>query len=259
MNEEQIEQGLRDVLLAEPPLGVDPDRMVETAMRKQRQRRASAATVIGIVAVAAIAAGTMIVTGGGEPRPASPPQLTKQQEMEQEMARNAAHLRYVLPELLPGAAKIRVEYKAIQKPDDPGAVSMRVDITFLDSAGHAEVMMQIGSPKTMADVALSGKFCDSTRGLRTTEGKPVRCETTKQPDHSVLHVFESGDVVSGHGKAVEVVELNMSHQRPGIGQVMIVNHRYPIGDHLRSRYPLTEEQGVALATDPVLTMRDTGE
>jgi hypothetical protein len=260
MNEDEIERGLRGVLLAEPPLGVDPDRMVDTAVRKRRRRRAGMAAGFGIAVVAAIAASAVVVTAGGEPQPASPPKPTKQQEIAQEMARNAAHLRYVLPKLLPGAAKIRVDYQATQPPDNRGSVYMTVDITFTDSAGFAEVTMQIGSPKTVAEITLSDKFCEPSRHARTTAGKPLRCDTTTLRDHSVLHVFEAGQAAgAGPGKPIDVNELDMSHQRPGIGQVIVVNHRFYVGGQLRGRYPLTEEQGVALATDPVLVMHDTGE
>ena len=259
MNEDQIEQGLRDVLVAEPPLRVDPDRMVDVAVRNRRHRRTAIAAGVGLAVVAALAAGAVVFTIPGDPRPASPPRPTQQQEIEQEMARNVAHLRYVLPKLLPGAAKIRIDADATQLPNAPGQVYMTADIAFTDSAGFAEVTMQIGSAKTVAEVALSDDFCASSRGKRSTEGKPLRCDTTERPDHSVLHVFEAGDEVPDHQAPVAVNELNMSQQRPGIGQVIIVNHRYAIDGHLRRRYPLTEEQGIALATDPALIMHDAGQ
>lgn len=262
MDEHQIEQGLRDVLLAEPPLRVDPDRMVDAAVRNRRHRRAGITAGMAILA-AAVVAGAVALTGPGQPQPASPPKPTQHQELEHEMARMAAHLRYVLPRLLPQAARIRVEYELLEPPAVRTGVQMKTQVTFTDSAGFAEFQLFIDSSKSVVnDPASWNKECAKVREHQSTEGRPMRCSATERADHSVLRFWEAGDGPSSKSEShapVKVTEADMTHLRTDGGAVVIVNHRFDVDGKPRSRFPLTEAQEEALATDPVLVMLDPGE
>ncbi|TDP96255.1 hypothetical protein [Labedaea rhizosphaerae] len=259
MEQSQIEQGLRDVLLAEPPLGIDPDRVADAAARSRRNRRAGFATGIGFVAVAAVAAGATIFANAGQVQPAAPPKPGKQQEIDREMARNAAYLRFVLPKMLPQARDLEVRYEQATPPGEHGAI-MTAHITFTDSAGPAEIQLFIESPGgTRTTTASMRKNCVDVRKQVSTEGRPLRCTVTTRPDHTVLGINEMGlvDIKLPDDQPVQVNEVDMTHLRPGVGAIAIDNVRYPIDENtLRERYPLTEQQEIALVTDPALVMHD---
>jgi hypothetical protein len=60
--EKQLEESMHAALAGEPPLGFDPDEVIDRAGRRQRQRRSAVATVSAAVTVLAVAVTTVLVT-----------------------------------------------------------------------------------------------------------------------------------------------------------------------------------------------------
>jgi len=255
---DQLEQDLRNVLLAEPPLGIDPDRITDLAVRKRKMRRAGTGAGIGVAAVAAVAAGAITFTGSGGAAQAPPAaQPSRTQEIKKEMDRNAAHLRYVLGKMLPGK-HFEVTY---QQADVPGnGVVMGAQVKFADSPAYLQVTINSPKAETRTLAFLNG-VCPGVREQVSTTGKHLRCEFTKQADGGLLGFAEMGltDTGKAEDAPVELNELDYTHIRAGGGSVDVMNEAMPLDDGTLSPYPLTEEQEIALVTDPALVMHDTGE
>ena len=63
MNETQLEDRMHEALLDEPPLGFDPDEVVDRAVRLQRRRRLTLATAGAAAGVLVLAAAAVVATG----------------------------------------------------------------------------------------------------------------------------------------------------------------------------------------------------
>jgi hypothetical protein len=63
--EQRIADRFRTAVLAEPPLGFDPDDLVDRAKRQQRHRRAIVASAAATVGIALAAVGVFAASGGG--------------------------------------------------------------------------------------------------------------------------------------------------------------------------------------------------
>jgi hypothetical protein len=76
MNEQQLRDGMREVMVASsPPPSMNPNTALDTARRAHKRRRATWAGVGAGAAVVALAAGSVFAltgTGGGEPLPIDP-------------------------------------------------------------------------------------------------------------------------------------------------------------------------------------------
>jgi hypothetical protein len=76
--EKQLEDSMHAALAGEPPLGFDPDEVVDRAARRQRQRRSAFVTAGAAAAVLAIAVAAVVATSDHDrtPRIGTPPTAT---------------------------------------------------------------------------------------------------------------------------------------------------------------------------------------
>lgn len=254
MDQNQIEQGLRDVLLAEPPLGIDPDRVADAAVRSRRNRRAGFATAAGVFVVAGLAAGTIAFTSGTSPglAPASTPTSDRPQEPQNQVERNIAHLRAVLPGVMPDARDIKVS----TDQEHGGTATMTVVVTFTDSAGPGTFNFTVDN--IAGDYTPLNKVCKPVAGekLKThPDGTPLRCEKIRQPGGDTVVIEEDG-LGKDLGPIVPTVtRLNAIDYRTGNLAVHVWNDRILAGSgDLRSRFPLSEAQLIKLVADPAFTL-----
>jgi hypothetical protein len=72
MIEQQLAERFRAVVGDEPPLGFDPDELVDGILRRRRRRQAVGAA-LGVALIATTAVAGVAVFADGAPRPATPP------------------------------------------------------------------------------------------------------------------------------------------------------------------------------------------
>lgn len=247
MDERQIEQGLRDVLLAEPPLGIDPDQVADVAARHKRGRAVGFLSGVGVLVIAGLAAGAVVFTGGVSPGPgpstgtipvADP---TGPKDPVDPAERNVEHLRAVLATLLPDAHDVQVGATWDRGKDQP---QLSAEVTFTDAAGPARFTL------TVSDVADTlpplGDVCENTSP--GAAGLPadavVRCDKTQRPGGGTLVVMELGS--KGRPTYLHVMDYRAGH------------HSVSVSDDGRSAGPdghaLTDAQAIALATDGAFAM-----
>ncbi|MDT7797693.1 MAG: hypothetical protein QOI78_1126, partial [Actinomycetota bacterium] len=122
-----IETRLREVDLAEPPLGFDPDELADRAAKQARRRTAG---ITGTLAVGAIVAAVAVfapLTAAPAPpaAPPAPPSLAEQARVRQALADAVARLFPGLRGLTVGASTA----------DTVGPDRMSATATFADAAG----------------------------------------------------------------------------------------------------------------------------
>lgn len=118
MIEKQLEQSMHAALAGEPPLGFDPDDLVDRAARRHRQRRAFAAVAV-MAGVVGLATATLLVArSDGAPTATTPDAVC-------ETAPPGAHAP---PEGFPGSAAIVARLRAAE----PGLLAEHVPGTTFD-------------------------------------------------------------------------------------------------------------------------------
>jgi hypothetical protein len=185
-----LETRLREVVLAEPPLGFDPDDVVTKAAKRQRNRRATVATVVVTLGIAGAA---VVALRPSSPPPLAPPAATylppviivkpPQQPQTPLQLRNMAHLKGVLPGVIPGARKIVID-SFYSMGGELHADEMSTGISFVDHDGKGHAF----------NIAILGKLTVARNTRPVSEACPpdgrMRCDKIPQPDGSTVVISE---------------------------------------------------------------------
>jgi hypothetical protein len=252
MNEQELIDGLRGLSLTEPRLGFSPDDVAWHAAKRQRRRRAILATAAGTVAIVGMAVGALLYANPGASLPLEPAGTTTtttssrvdKVDMTKQMAGIESHLRQALPALLPDARDLRV------RVDQPYANDMVMAIVeFQDDAGPGGFNVSVVGQKAASDGAMSFKekcFCEEPR--RQSDGTEVYVEKPDgQPSVSLpanrnaAHYRADGSIVSiYHSTSFSQAQAQRAGRSGGAG--------------IRGEFPLTDEQLIAIVTDPALNL-----
>lgn len=256
MSEEDVRGGLRDAVLAEPPLNFDADALVATARRQNSRRRSFVAAGLATVAVAVAAVAVPVALGrtpapaghqpavttttaAGTPTPTPwPPSGVEPvsytvEELRKRGDTMAGYLRDVLPKVLAPASKIQVSEfggEASGKFYD-GQTSMNTAVTFVAAGARYSIVITTWVPGTAPSPA---ELCDAGADCTWLDSSVVATtEDLGEPELTTVHDFRDT------GAMVAVTSYNYD-------MTSAVPHTYlPAG-------PVTREQLRAIATDPEL-------
>jgi hypothetical protein len=273
VDDNEIIDGLRGIALAEPDLGFDPDDVADRGARRRRDRRVALGTGLTVtaVAVAAVAFAANLPStapvAGGSPPPSTAVRPDPH-DLTTPAARNTEHLEEVLARVLPKAREIKVGKFDQQYRDAEGGewAMMTAEVMFRDDAGPAYFTLTVAGPQA---AEAEPATCDPhaappADAPRLPGGRGLRCKNVPQPDGSNVVVEETGVITSVDLKQLRLNGLDARHVRKDGSEVNIVNDRLisvrvadeygtdDAGD--RSRNPLTEQQLIALVTDPEFTV-----
>jgi hypothetical protein len=220
-----IETRLREVDLAEPPLGFDPDEVADRAAKQSRRRTAG---ITGTLAVGAVVV-AVAVFAPSTPDPVPPAAPTPPSAAEQARVRQA--FTDTVTRLFPGLRGLTV---GASTADTLGPDRMSTTATFADAAGQpGTFQLTVRGKRVPWDAAALGRACAATP-----------CD--KAPDGAVLVIHEAGVPGGGHGfdgglyrpdgSAVTITDLGTS--APGVTDVV----------------RLTREQVAKVITDPAFTL-----
>ncbi|SEF35747.1 hypothetical protein SAMN05421837_108342 [Amycolatopsis pretoriensis] len=238
-----METRLREVSLAEPPLGFDPDDVVTKAAKRQRTRRATVATAVVTLGIA----GAAVVALRPSPPPLAPPAATylppviivkptPRNPLEQ---RTLDHLKEALPTVLAGARKILIggfySMGGELHPDE-----LTVTLSFLDheGAGHSLNLGLIGKLTVSRNMVPPAEVCAAPQ--------ESRCE--KRPDGSTVVLSPRSAVhYRTDGTAVDVSDVGKVYpdDAPALG-LPAGPGAAPFADGTA----IDERQLIALVTDP---------
>ena len=257
MSEDDVRLGLRDAVLAEPPLNFDADALVATARRQTTRRRSFIAAGLATVAVAVAAVAVpaalgrtqapvgdqpvdqpVVTTTTSEPTvsqwppPDVEPVSYTADELRTRGGKMAGYLRDLLPEVLPSASKIVVaEFggEATGKFYD-GQTSMNTAVTFaVDGARYSIVITTWvpGAAQSPTKLCGAGEDCtwlDSTVVAKT--------EVLGEANLTTVHDYRDT------GAMVSVTSYN--YDMTAVSPTFL------------PASPVTLEQLTAIATDPEL-------
>ncbi|AUI60937.1 hypothetical protein [Amycolatopsis sp. BJA-103] len=257
---DELEDRLRGIKLAEPPLGFDPDEVAGKAAKKVRNGRAVALT--GVATLAVIAAAVVFVAPkerAAEVAPAAPPSRAEQK------AGDLRHLKDVLPGILVGAREINV-HDFVQVNDRD---LMTSEVEYTDAAGmKRQVNLTISGPvSTKTDYPREGRCDLGRRGDAIgPDRKPMRCIELVTPAGIPVVISETTPknpdqvgqpIVTGQGFSTgKVLGRHAIAWQPDGGSVN-VGDLGEVGDFGApdSGPSLTDEQLIKLVTDPAFTFR----
>jgi hypothetical protein len=273
MDESELVNRLRGLTLAEPDLGFDPDGVATQAARRLRLRRA----MIGTAVAAAVVAASATDLTGAEPADTGPPSSsefpspqpdpTDPHDLSGVAARNREHLRQVIGTVLPAAQQFSVgDFKQYERYDVRLWASIVSQVEFTDDAGPAAFYLVVAGPGVYRD---PDTMCtpklgrDGKPAVKATlpDGKQLRCDKISQPGGSTLVLAESGEPGAAEHTLTRVNGLSALLLRPDGSAVFLSNGDKVSNDvaerfgqtnpgGTRPRIPLTEQQVIALVTDP---------
>ncbi|MEV4054064.1 hypothetical protein AB0J55_22970 [Amycolatopsis sp. NPDC049688] len=212
-----LETRLRDVDLAEPPLGFDPDEVADRAARRGRRRSAS----VVFAAVAALAA--LLVVPAREPV-ALVPSLAEQ-------ARIRVALTEAVTRALPGVRDLTLSAAGT------GPARMSVTAEFADADGRP------GDFRLTVRGAGAAREVVPADGLCTWTDQVPHCVRLPQPGGGVLVLSEL--VYKDVNGNLVPEGVNGFLYRPDGSTVILTGGL---------RHPLTEEQVTKVITDPALAL-----
>ncbi|MFE6611459.1 hypothetical protein [Amycolatopsis sp. NPDC057786] len=262
---DELENRLRGITLAEPPLGFDPDEVAGTAAKKARNRRAVAMT--GAVTLAVIAAAVVFVAPGRGTAPVSPavapassalpPQIrpdenTPRMDLTPQKARNLEHLKKAVTALLPGATDLTFGPFQQDYPDDWDL--MTASVRYRDASKKER-----GFNVTLTGVVSTRKgYSDRTAcpeaKVTLPDGKPLRCEVLPRPGGERVVINEKGDPGTNlKGTTVESVVGRDAIGFRADGTAVTVTDLGTL--NALGGPSLTDQQLLTLVLDPELTLR----
>ncbi|RSN33414.1 hypothetical protein DL990_15740 [Amycolatopsis sp. WAC 01416] len=275
---DELENRLRGIELAEPPLGFDPDEVAGTAAKKVRNRRAVAVT--GAATLAIIAAAVVFVAPGHDPvvTPAGPPSPTTVQagpaktpkppvspkvDLTAQKARITGHLAATLPTVLAGTSDIRVRSVHQLRTENDWDVLV-VMVGYRDAAGAERPLVITISGTEAAKLGFSLE--DSCKPGRkaingfdadiggVTSGEPVDCTKTPRADGSTVVV--SGLVPSLPAGDVEPARSVTMYRADGTSVAVTAGTSVTVtaGTGGGGSIP-ADDQLIGLVTDPELNLR----
>ncbi|RSN65113.1 hypothetical protein DMH01_01560 [Amycolatopsis sp. WAC 04182] len=260
---DELENRLRGITLAEPPLGFDPDEVAEAAAKKARNRRAMGLTAVATLAV--IAAAVVFVAPGDDPlvtpavptSSALPPQIrpdenTPRMDLTPQKARNLEHLKKAVTALLPGATDLTFGPFQQSYPDDWDL--MTASVRYRDASKKER-----GFNVTLTGVVSTKKgYSDQTAcpeaKVTLPNGKPLRCEVLPQPGGARVVINEKGD--PGPDLKGTTVESVVGRDATGFrtdGTAVTVTDLGTL--NALGSPSLTDRQLLTLVLDPELTLR----
>ncbi len=221
-----LETRLREVDVAEPPLGFDPDEVADRAARHVRRR--SAAVVL--TAVAVFAAALSLLPSREPVGPAAapvPPSVAEQSRIR--LALNEAVTR-----ALPGVHDLTL---GRSPADSIGPDRMSVTAEFVDASGRAgNFQLVVRGASAAHEVVPVDRLC-------TASGVESHCVRLPQPGGGLLVLSE---LVYQDENGQPVREGNTGFLYHPDGSTVIVTGG--LG------YPLTEEQLTRVITDPAFVL-----
>jgi hypothetical protein len=258
-----IEERLHDLELREPPLGFDPDAVVDRIERSSRRRRAVVGTGVGVTAVltAVLLVPTLrssehpqVVAGSGgtppvTPSPSGPFRLTETKQSAEWQNYLVSHLRAVAPQVGTVTAKVLPP-----RGTDPAVWRDEVVPLTIDNATTAgSVIAEIAGAPTVVHIEA---FSPSARGIDNPDevcADPIRrlnpknkCTLTKLPDGSSVIEVDIADV-----EIPSPFFRYAEHFRKDGSIVTAASYVY--GADNEDRVPLTTAQLRQLATDPTFS------
>jgi hypothetical protein len=289
VEENEITEGLRGIALAEPPLGFEPDEVATRAARRMRDRRVALGSglAVVVVAVAAVTFAANATGGGADPIGSGPSTAPTRpvpgHDLTAAAERNEKHLREVLPGVLPHASEFKIgDFTQQYKDSADSWESFTAEARFRDDAGPAYFTLTVAGPRSAGDFEPLAQRCVPhpdpgpdvpAAEYKLPDGKPLRCTKLPQPDGSTVVVEETGVAAVGKDGNLHLVRksgLDAMHYRTDGSIVGIVNddmisvrlaEEYhdtkPDGSpkrDSRSRPSLTQQELVALVTDPAFTV-----
>lgn len=159
MNEQELGHALRTAVLDEPPLSIDPDRLIARAKRERRRRRAVAATGVAVAAIVTTAVIFVPRQHDENPGPIAAPApapatVTVTVPATQEASRREAQLveyeKQHLPQVLEGV-RIESVTGSGAREGDP-VLGVRVQV-----AGHPEPLELVVTSKNHSNTV--DQFC----------------------------------------------------------------------------------------------------
>ncbi|UUV30173.1 hypothetical protein NQK81_36255 [Amycolatopsis roodepoortensis] len=265
---DELENRLRGITLAEPPLGFDPDEVAGKAAKKARNRRAMAAT--GATTLAVIAAAVVFVAPRGGPTPAVPPvpvapspsgapspspspsPAPANGDLTARKARISGHLATALPGVLTGAKDVRI--RSVHQLGTWDALVFMIGYRDASGADRSLLLTVLGVEAAKRGFSLEDS-CEPGRRPRggfdadlggVTSGEPVDCVKLLQPDRSTVVV--TGTVPSLPPGDVEPGRDAIAYRADGT----VVAVSTGAGDG-GSRPP--DDQLIKLVSDPELDLR----
>lgn len=218
-----LETRLREVSLAEPPLGFDPDEVADRAARRGRRRSA-------VVVLAVLGALLFLVPAKQPVSPAAgpvPPSLAEQSRIRVALGEAVARA-------LPGVHDLTLGRSSA---DSIGPERMSVTAEFVDAQGRP------GNFQLTVRGARAGSQVVPIERLCTSAGPESHCVRLPQPGGAVLVLSE---LVYKDENGVPVRDgINGFLYRPDGSTVIVTGG---LG------YPLTEEQLTRVITDPAFVL-----
>ncbi|GLY43767.1 hypothetical protein Amsp01_097900 [Amycolatopsis sp. NBRC 101858] len=242
-----LETRLREVVLAEPPLGFDPDEVVTKAAKRQRNRRATVATVLVTLGLAGAA--IVALRPSAPPPPAATPPPTylppviivkpPQQPRTPLEQRTLDHLKEALPAVLPGLRKILLgNFYSMGGELHPDELTTMVSFVDHEGKGHSFNLGLSGKLTVARNMIPVAQVCGSHQA--------AGCE--KLPDGSTVVVSSNSAVhYRVDGTAVDFTDVGKIYpdDAPVLG--------LPAGPGLapfEEDSVFDERQMIALVTDP---------
>ncbi|MFJ8910113.1 hypothetical protein [Amycolatopsis sp. NPDC102389] len=252
---DELENRLRGITLAEPPLGFDPDEVAGTAAKKARNRRGVVAT--GVATLAVIAAAVVFVAPGEGPARVSPAASSAQAAPKDDLQ----HLKDVVPKVITGATDIEVR-------NFVGNGDLKTsEVRYTDAEGRPRgVNLTIAGPVSTKDGYPRENRCDPAKRADAigSDRKPTRCVELPRPDGNFVVISETapksmddmdGDIILGQGFTTgRVVTRDAIAFRPA-GGIVGVTDLGTLDDGDRGAPSLSDQQLLALILDPAFVPR----
>jgi hypothetical protein len=211
-----LETRLREVDLAEPPLGFDPDEVADRAAKQARLRTAGITGTLGVAAVAAAVAVFAPAAPAPVPPagPPTPPSLAEQARVRQ-------GLTDAVTRLFPGLRSLTV---GASTADAVGPDRMSATATFVDAAGRpGTFQLTVRGDRAAPDVAPLDRVCASRPCDRTPDGALLAITEFEdpgelrgfngvlaRPDGSVVTITDAGDSAPGVTDSVQLTREQLT-------------------------------------------------
>jgi hypothetical protein len=191
MIEQQLRDGLQAAVTKEPPLGFDPDTLVDDARRSARRRRTTIAAFATAAAVAAGSVGAVVVATGGSGSPTRLPATRSGTESPDVAVRRVGEsLAKLLPQVHAGAESIDVRV-------DPASDRHVGVILYDEGKQHFALAYGFGECRTPSDA----EFCPPGNEVRLdviTDGAgDVRTATAVRDEVGIQ--LGTSDTIEGIG------------------------------------------------------------
>lgn len=280
MDERTLRDGMHDAVENEPPMNIDPDRVVDEARRTQRRRRATAGAGVATLAVLAGVAAIPGMTGAqqSEVTPAAPkvvessPSKAAQLPLpgvvpnEREKP-NGGEIDYpdwhpdqhdedvarytvsAVSAVAPNADDVRLANAHVPY-SKTGVRTLRITVGFTDAVGPTSTSLKVYPPGTVRGTPAD--YCRSRPGDERTR---VQCRVIPHVDGSVL-VSSVADLHEGpKGALVRTVRHYRSNGAVVQASAYTFNPERPDPNRMRERPALDEQQLSDLVTDPRITLK----